>query len=74
MQTDTLSPFLTVEQVAERYSVSTASILRWKREGNFPRPYRIGRSATRWRLSDLVEHESQLKTCFAVSADWLLPA
>ncbi|MDP3959061.1 MAG: AlpA family phage regulatory protein [Pseudorhodobacter sp.] len=66
--------FLSVNQVAERYHVSSDSIWRWKRSGDFPTPVRIGPNCTRWRLVDLIEHESQLKTCFAVSADWLLAA
>lgn len=64
--------YLTVQQVAERYGVSTDSIWRWKRNGDFPSPVRIGSNCTRWRLSDLIEHDSQLQACFAMSADWLL--
>ena len=74
MLTTTLNPYLTVSQVAQRYHVSTDSIWRWKRNGDFPSPVRVGPNCSRWRLSDLVEHESQLKSCFAVSFDWLLAA
>lgn len=66
--------YLTVQQVAERYGVSTDSIWRWKRSGDFPAPVRIGPNCTRWRLSDLVEHESQMKACFVSCADWLIAA
>jgi len=74
MQNATPNPYLTVGQVAARYNVSTDSVWRWKRNGDLPAPVRIGTNCTRWRLSDLVEHESQFKTCFAVSFDWLLAA
>lgn len=59
--------FLTVNQVAERYGVSTDSIWRWKRHGEFPDPVRVGPKCTRWRMADLLEHESQLQGCFTKS-------
>ena len=46
--------FLSVDQVAQRYGVSTDSIWRWKREGKFPAPVRVGSGITRWRLADLI--------------------
>ena len=66
--------YLTVEQVAERYRVSTDSIWRWRRNGSFPSPVRVGPNCTRWRLSDMIEHEREFRACFAMSADWLLAA
>lgn len=63
------SPYLNVDQVAERYGVSTDSIWRWKRNGDFPAPVRVGPNCTRWRMADLLEHESQLRACFAMSLD-----
>ena len=63
--------FLSVDQVAQRYGVSTDSIWRWKREGKFPAPVRVGSGITRWRLADLVEHESTLQACCAMSLEWL---
>jgi prophage regulatory protein len=61
--------FLTDKQVAERYGVSTDSIWRWKRQGNFPAPVRVGPNCTRWRMADLLEHEGHLQACFAMSLD-----
>lgn len=66
--------FLSVDQVAERYGVSTDSIWRWKRQGRFPAAVSVGPNCTRWRLSDLVEHESQMQACFASGAAWLIAA
>lgn len=71
-QTSNQTLFLTVDQVANRYGVSTDSIWRWKRNGEFPDPVRVGPNCTRWRIADLLEHESQLQACFAMNlnAQW----
>lgn len=63
--------FLTVEQVAARYSVSTDSIWRWTRLDRFPRPVKLGSGTTRWRLSDLLDHDDKLRSnlVIAVSDD-----
>lgn len=68
--------FLSVEQVAARYNCSVDSIWRWKRNGDFPAPVRLGAGTTRWRLADLVDYESGLKTCMLVDGTFLveLPA
>ncbi|MES2432983.1 MAG: helix-turn-helix domain-containing protein [Pseudomonadota bacterium] len=66
------SSFLTVEQVAARYNCSVDSIWRWKRNGDFPAAVRIGRGVTRWRLEDLLEHESTFKACMMVDGTFLL--
>lgn len=52
--------YLSVEQVAKRFSVSKDTIWRWKRNGEFPAPVKLGGTTTRWRLSDIEEYESQL--------------
>jgi len=57
--------YLSASQVAKRFGVSKDTIWRWKREGKFPKGVKIGGS-TRWRLSDLLEHEGQLQACFAM--------
>lgn len=63
------SPYLTVDQVAQRYGVSEDSIWRWKRDGDLPAPLRVGLNCTRWRLPDLLDHERQLQASFAMSLD-----
>ena len=63
--------FLTVNQVAERYGVSKHSIWRWKNEGRIPAAVQLGPNCTRWRLSDLIEHESTLRACCTMSLGWL---
>jgi len=71
METETVSIFLTVEQVAKRYGVSKDSIWRWRREGEFPRPVKIGGKTTRWRLRDLEEWEGRCICAFATYHDFL---
>lgn len=70
MQVSPENLFLNVEQVAARYGVSKDSIWRWKREGRFPAAVVVGPNATRWRLSDLLEHESKMTTCFVTAFSW----
>ncbi len=50
--------YLSVQQVAERYGVSTDTIWRWVRNGAFPKRYKLGGGTTRWRMADLIEHEA----------------
>lgn len=49
--------WLSAAEVAELVGggVSAATVLKWSRNGDFPRPMRIG-SALRWRLLDLKAH------------------
>lgn len=54
--------YLSVDQVAQRFGVSTDSIWRWKREGKFPNSVKLGGTTTRWRLGDIEEWEGRL-TC-----------
>ncbi|AGI66818.1 putative DNA-binding protein [Octadecabacter antarcticus 307] len=61
--------FLSVNQLAERLSVSKDSIYRWKREGTFPSAVSLSPGTTRWRLSDIVEWENTLPTCLMTELD-----
>lgn len=52
--------YLTVKQVAQRFSVTPQTVWRWSKQGpslSFPRPVRIGYGTTRWRLSDILRYE-----------------
>ncbi len=42
-------PYLTDEEVATHFGVSTDSIRRWIRQGEFPKPVRVGTGTSRWR-------------------------
>ncbi len=56
--------YLSVEQVAARYNVSKDAIWRWRREGNFPKPIKLGPKTSRWRLNDLEVYEAQCPCSF----------
>ena len=58
--------FLSVDQVAERLGVSTDSIYRWKRNGDFPKAVKLGPGFVRWRLADVEEWEAARTMCFAM--------
>lgn len=47
---------LTVQAVAQRYSVSTTTVHKWARTGAMPHARRIG-GALRWLVADLQEWE-----------------
>lgn len=67
--TKPLSPetlYLSVDDVAARFSVSTDTIWRWTRLGKFPKPVKIGAGTTRWRMSDLLAFEATLPCDFAM--------
>lgn len=51
--------FLSVKDVAARYSVSVATIWRWTRNKSFPNPIRLGENVTRWRANDLMIWEQR---------------
>ena len=59
--------YLSVAQVAARYGVSTDTIWRWTREGNFPKRFKLGPNISRWRLSDLIDHDGTLSTYLVTS-------
>ncbi len=52
--------FITIFDIANRYSISTSTIWRWIKLGKFPKGKKIGGTA-RWRLSDLEKFEENLK-------------
>ena len=60
------SPYLNVAQVGERYGVSTDTVWRWSRNGDMPKPVKLSPGSTRWRLSDLIDHESRFSVGFIV--------
>mgnify|MGYP005995097033 CR=1 FL=1 len=57
------SLYVSVEQVAVRFGVSKDTIWRWRREGDFPAPVRLGGRTSRWRLSDIETWEAQCPCC-----------
>ncbi|MBB3144592.1 putative DNA-binding transcriptional regulator AlpA [Phyllobacterium trifolii] len=50
--------YLSVRQVAKRYSVSVPTVWRWVQvKSDFPSPVSLHRGTTRWRMSDLLAYE-----------------
>jgi prophage regulatory protein len=59
--------YLSVRQVADRLGVSTDSIYRWKRHGEFPDAVKLGPGSIRWRLTDVEAWEQSRTMCFAMT-------
>ena len=50
--------YLSVQEVARRYSISIQTVWRHTKENpDFPKPIKILSGSTRWRLSDIVAYE-----------------
>ncbi len=56
-----VTAFLKDTEVAVRYGVSRPTIWRWTKNGNFPKPVKLGAGSTRWRASDLEAWENQFR-------------
>ncbi|QJD72064.1 AlpA family transcriptional regulator [Marinobacterium sp. LSUCC0821] len=53
MSTHIETAYLADHQVANRYSVSRATIWRWVQSNRFIKPVKLSPGCTRWRLSDI---------------------
>jgi prophage regulatory protein len=53
MITETDHPYQTRKQVEKLLQLSPATIYRWIKEGNFPKPVRLGANMVRWKASDI---------------------
>ena len=51
--------YLSDKQLAERYGVARATVWRWIRTSDFPKPRKITPGCSRWPISDVVTWESQ---------------
>ncbi|MGR3610141.1 MAG: helix-turn-helix transcriptional regulator [Sulfitobacter sp.] len=54
--------YLSDKSLATRFSVCRTTIWRWSREGDFPKPVKLG-GATRWGLPEIEAWESQQADC-----------
>jgi prophage regulatory protein len=50
--------YLSDKSLAKRFSVCRTTIWRWSREGDFPKPVKLG-GATRWSLAKITAWEAQ---------------
>lgn len=54
--------YLTVRDIADRYSVSIATVWRWTAERpEFPAPVKLGAACTRWKLSQVTVFEGRME-------------
>jgi len=53
--------YLSDVQLAERYSVSRASVWRWTSRGLLPPPVKFSEGCTRWRLDEIEERDAKLE-------------
>jgi prophage regulatory protein len=44
---------LKCKEVQDTVTISRATIYRWIKEGNFPKPVRLGANMVRWKASDI---------------------
>jgi len=70
MKPTTENLYLSVNQVATRFGVSKDSIWRWRRDGEFPAPVKLGGRTTRWRMSDIEDWESKCVCCFVLGLNF----
>ena len=54
--------FLTAREVCQRWSISRATLARWRSEGWAPQPVRFAGRTVRWPLAEIVAFESSLAT------------
>lgn len=53
--------YLTVDEVAARFSASRATTWRWVNNNpQFPKPIKVSLGATRWKQSELVRFEARI--------------
>lgn len=53
------STYIPDTAVADRFSVSRATIWRWTQCGKFPKPVKLSPGCTRWLLSDVEQWEAK---------------
>lgn len=52
--------FSRVQKVAERYDCSVQTIWRWVRQGQLPKPVKLGPNTTAWAEEELDAHDQAL--------------
>jgi prophage regulatory protein len=51
--------YLSIHDVARRYSISRRSVWRWTSRGLLPQPHRLSEQCVRWRLDELERHDAE---------------
>jgi len=53
LEATSLDTFLTVKEVSAHVGIGVSTVWKFVRQGEFPRPIKIGQNITRWRLSEV---------------------
>lgn len=56
-----MTKFLTLDEVAAIFGVTTFTVGRWVKRGDFPKPFRISRRYIRWDAADIERFVEQSK-------------
>lgn len=51
--------YVSVTQLARRYSVDRSTIWRWVQRGTLPEPVRISEQTTRWKLEEIERRDAE---------------
>lgn len=54
-----MQTYISDRQACERYNINRVTLWRWARTGTFPRPVKLSKGCTRWRLSDVEAWEEK---------------
>ena len=55
----TENTYVSVTQLARRYSVDRSTIWRWVQRGTLPQPVRLSEQTTRWRLDEIERRDAE---------------
>ena len=61
MEINNVEKYLTDKQVAARYNVHRTTVLRWVREGLFPKPTKLSEGCSRWSDAAIARHERKIE-------------
>jgi predicted DNA-binding transcriptional regulator AlpA len=50
--------YLSDKQLAERFGITRATVWRWARSADFPKPVSLSPGCTRWRLAEIKDWEA----------------
>ncbi len=55
----TENTYVSVTQLARRYSVDRSTIWRWVQRGILPQPFPFSEQTTRWKLADIERRDAE---------------
>ncbi len=58
----TENTYVSVTQLARRYSVDRSTIWRWVQRGSLPQPVRLSEQTTRWKLDEIERRDAERET------------